>query len=200
MTAPVVFVDTETTGLDPERHEIWDIGLIEADGTEHEWHVRPQHPERADPTALRLMDFYGRTAADDWRWGGPDIAVGVSLLTGGSDADRAKNIRYQIASQVALLTAGKHLVGAVPSFDAAFLSAFLIGSGQREAWHYHLIDVETLIAGRCRLEPPYDSEELSRAVGIEPDRFARHTAIGDARWAKAMYEAVLTFTPEEAVA
>jgi oligoribonuclease (3'-5' exoribonuclease) len=33
MNDNVIFVDTETTGLDPERHELWDIALIEADGT-----------------------------------------------------------------------------------------------------------------------------------------------------------------------
>ena len=108
-----------------------------------------------------------------------------------STVDKGEQLRYEIASQVALLTAGKHLVGAVPSFDAAFLSAFLIASGQREAWHYHLIDVETLIAGRLRLEPPFDSDALSRAVGVEPTDFARHTALGDARWAKTLYEAVM---------
>lgn len=30
-----------------------------------------------------------------------------------------------------------------------------------------------------------------RAVGVDPDRFEKHTAIGDARWAKACYEAVM---------
>jgi len=27
-TPDVCFVDTETTGLDPDRHEIWEVGLI----------------------------------------------------------------------------------------------------------------------------------------------------------------------------
>ena len=27
MTRPLVFVDCESTGLDPDRHEIWEIGV-----------------------------------------------------------------------------------------------------------------------------------------------------------------------------
>ena len=42
-----------------------------------------------------------------------------------------------------------------------------------------------------RATPPWDSDALSRAVGVNPDDFDRHTALGDARWAKAMYEAVM---------
>jgi hypothetical protein len=77
-------------------------------------------------------------------------------------------------------------------------------------WHYHLIDVEALAAGWIAAQsgpvpiliaganvglvsgrPPWRSEELSRAVGVDPDDFDRHTALGDARWAKAIYEAVM---------
>lgn len=188
----VVFLDTETTGLDPDRHEVWDIALIEEDGTEHEWHVAPLKPDVADPTALRITGFYSRTAAPDWRWGGKDLAPN---LTGSQDAASvAARIRYQIASKLALLTEGKHLVGAVPSFDAAFLSRFMVAAGQREAWHYHLIDVEALVAGRLQIEPPWSSDDLARAVGVEP-LDGRHTAIGDARWARAIYQAVFAEAP-----
>jgi hypothetical protein len=116
------------------------------------------------------------------------------------------------AQSLMRLTAGAHLVGAVPSFDAAFLSRLLRANGCCPAWHYHLVDVEALaagyIAGRadnvevgppsvpaeegvdlCR--PPWYSNDLSRAVGVDPDRYDRHTALGDARWAMAIYDAVM---------
>jgi hypothetical protein len=82
-----------------------------------------------------------------------------------------------------------------------------------------LIDVEALVAGwvsaQCMGEaldggrgtvgvrrpdgslnhidgrPPWDSDELSLAVGVDPEQFDRHTALGDAKWAKALYEAVM---------
>jgi hypothetical protein len=52
------------------------------------------------------------------------------------------------------------------------------------------VDVEALAAGRLGIEPPWDSHDLSRRMGVpEPAPGEQHTAIGDARWAKAMYEA-----------
>lgn len=41
------------------------------------------------------------------------------------------------------------------------------------------------------LLPPWDSNDLSRAVGVDPDLFKRHTAMGDALWAAAIYERVM---------
>jgi hypothetical protein len=40
--------------------------------------------------------------------------------------------------------------------------------------------------------PPWRSEELSRAVGVDPPEAAeRHTALGDARWAMRLYDVVM---------
>lgn len=170
MTATsVVFLDTETTGLDPARHDVWEVGLI-VDGQEITYRIRPLLAT-ADAYALSLTDYYRRTNATDWKWD-----------EGGRD---------HVARRIATLTAGRHLVGAVPSFDAPFLDRFLRANGAAPAWHYHLVDVEALAAGKVGIAPPWDSEELSRAVGVDPTQFERHTALGDARWAKAIYEAVV---------
>jgi len=92
-------------------------------------------------------------------------------------------------------------------------------NGECPCWHYHIIDVEALAAGWVaaavsgtandgtrgthRVErpdgtvnnidgrPPWNSNDLSLAVGVNPADFERHTALGDARWAKAIYEAVM---------
>ena len=81
-------------------------------------------------------------------------------------------------------------------------------AGVEPSWHYHLIDVENLIVGYMRgkmpslpsvtwpafaslTKPPWNSEDLSRAVGVDPDYFKRHTAMGDVLWVRAQYDAVM---------
>jgi hypothetical protein len=58
-TSNVVFLDTETTGLDPDRNEIWDLAFIR-DGKEYEYKFSPDLT-RADPIALKIGHFYERT-------------------------------------------------------------------------------------------------------------------------------------------
>lgn len=194
---PVCFVDTETTGLDPERHEIWEVGLILPDGQERLWQL-PVDLSRADPIALNIGRFHDRRA---------DMA----MKTGHANGDTTYYVGTEtFARDFVRLTRGLHLVGAVVSFDAERLARLLRVNGQCPMWHYHLIDVEALAAGWLAAQsgpvpiliaganvglvsgrPPWRSEELSRAVGVNPDDFDRHTALGDARWAKAIYEAVM---------
>jgi DNA polymerase III epsilon subunit-like protein len=174
----VVFVDTETTGLDPDRHEIWEVALI-VDGREYVWQL-PVDLGRADARALEVGRYHERTDPRTWT---PPSAV---------------------AEFFARLTRGRHLVGAVVSFDEERLRRLLRAHGACPEWHYHLIDVEALAVGYLHgyehgrddslpveIGLPWDSEALSREVGVNPDLFDRHTALGDARWAKAIYEAVI---------
>jgi hypothetical protein len=56
------------------------------------------------------------------------------------------------------------------------------------------------------ITPPWDSDEISRAVGVEPPGpGVRHSAMGDARWALAIWDAItggcgVQDVPEEAKA
>lgn len=203
---PVCFVDTETTGLDPDRHEIWEVGLILPDGSEHEWQL-PVDLSRADPIALNIGRFHDRrpmSGTENYRPWGPEKHEGKWVI----HSERMP----EWCSEFVRLTRGLHLAGAVVSFDAERLWRLLRANGQCPMWHYHLIDVEALavgfLAGRWAIAqkyadvvrasdvvgnttPPWKSVDLSRAVGVEPEDFDKHTALGDARWAKAIYEAVM---------
>lgn len=202
-TTTLAFVDVESTGLDPARNEVWEIGLIlrDAEGErEFEWQL-PVDLSRADSVALTIGRFYERR--------NPRSSLRTPSV---------------LAGEFARLTHGTHLVGAVPSFDDAFLKRLLRANGACPGWHYHLIDVEALAAGWLegrwalaqqypdtvqasdvvhRGAPPWNSNDLSRAVGVDPEDFDRHTALGDARWAKAIYDRVMgsapypTTTPDE---
>lgn len=167
----LAFVDTETTGLDPGRHQVWEVGLIlrtdVGEDHEYQWQMRPDL-NRAEAVALKIGRFYERR-----------------------DTERAVGY-HQFATEFGELSFGAYLVGAVPSFDDAFLKDLLRHYGACPGWHYHLVDVEALAAGQLAMEPPWDSEELSKAVGVDPEKFDRHTALGDARWARAVYDAVVT--------
>lgn len=167
MKSQLAFVDTETTGLDPDRHEIWEVGLI-VDEMEHQWFL-PVDLGSADAIALKVGGFHDRYQC------GPNPTP-----------------LDEFSAEFASLTRGRHLVGAVVSFDEERLRKLLRANGACPEWHYHLIDVEAMIVGRLRgAGIPWKSDELSRTVGVNPDEFDKHTALGDARWAKAIYETIV---------
>jgi len=215
----LVFLDTETTGLDPDRHAIWELACIVADHPDESyngewlWQIKPDLTV-ADPTALRIGQYYRRNQL--WR-AEPRRAV---ILASPWWTDKQRDVPYpsegttvvDIARVLARMLDGAHMVGAVPSFDAAFLTRFLRAYGQAATWHHHLVDVEALAVGALATRPegrhllsaaealalsrqPWDSNELSHAVGVEPKDFDRHTALGDARWARAIYDAVMAEGP-----
>lgn len=182
------FIDTETTGLDPDVHEIWEVGAI-VDDEEHHWFL-PVDLGRADAMALKIGHFHERWQSSE---------LGRSFMNAATPLD-------VFARDFAALTRGRHLVGAVPSFDDERLRKLLRANGACPEWHYHLIDVETLavgylwgqVQGDVIPDPvirklPWDSEALSKAVGVmPPNESERHTALSDARWAKRIYEAVIS--------
>ncbi len=182
----VAFVDTETTGLDPELDHVWEIAVI-VDGIEHVWQQRIPSDASGHP---------------DWDTVTPWVLenTGIGARYNHDTAlDPAESIDV-----LANLIGDRHMVGACPWFDSerlhrVNLAHYARESGSRDLpWHYHLIDVETLavgfLAGRGALLPPlpWKSDELSMAIGVEPPSDAeRHTALADARWAKAIYERIM---------
>ena len=155
-------------------------GSVWTSGSQAGWDLHPEN---------------GRTA-----WNVPDGAV--------LDACDA-------AAVVAAWTHRAHLVGMVPNFDAEVLAALLRDNNLTPTWHHHLTDVGTLAVGwlagqvvadaegrgihretglallREDFALPWKSDDVSRAVGVEPPGDdERHTALGDARWAQRIYDRV----------
>jgi hypothetical protein len=211
MGAPVCFIDTETTGLDPDKHQIWEVALITPDGNEHVWQF-PVDEMAADPFALNVGRYWER------RWDTDNDVRELSAIYDAHtpesrrkyfpDAGRAISPSQTWCRHFRDLTAGLHLAGAVVSFDEERLRKLLHSHGVLHRWSYHLIDVEALAVGYLarlsqsdgamqrgemvqRITLPWKSDDLSAALGITISDEDRHTALGDARFAKAIYEAVM---------
>ncbi|MGW2721355.1 3'-5' exonuclease [Streptomyces sp. NPDC001492] len=193
-TTLLVFGDTETTGLDPFMHDAWEFALIvRRDGhdTEHVFRIRPDLGN-ADPKALEINRYHERTTADGWTWDDPHTA----------------------ATRMYSLLNGAVLIGSNPSFDADMIrNLFARYYDDAKPWHYRPIDIATLAAGylygqaervthatcdaapygkvRTRLGFPWKSYSASEAVGVpRPAADVAHTALGDARWARDLYDAI----------
>lgn len=185
------FVDCETTGLDVRRHHVWEVAVIVREpgvpDEEYLWHVRPDLTE-ADPKALEIGRFEERFAVKD----GWDACE-----TGENGLSFNMKIGEFLTDLQAALRDGV-LVGSNPAFDDRFLTALMQDHKFRTPWHYRPDDVIALAAGwlyahgeTAALGRPWRSYEISEAVGVpRPADDVAHTALGDARWCRDLYDAV----------
>lgn len=194
----IAVVDIETGGLDPEHHPVWEIAVI-VDGKEHVW-----QQQLAD--GLEAAVLLG--LVDEWVLENTGIRERYDHDTALSAPDSYE--RWWT------LTHGRHIVGACPWFDSErmhrlglFIDRLGGPFGRDLAHHYHLIDVENLAVGYLRAqalagyshepyndnwtpELPWDSVALSRALEVDPADFEpKHSALADARWAKALFEKIM---------
>lgn len=198
----IVAIDCETTSLRHDRRA-WEIAVITREpgkpDREMAWFIAAEDLDlgNADLMSLKIGRFHERHP--EYRNGGPET---VAL--------RERDVLRTVEET----TRGAHLVGAVPNFDAEVLGNRMRANGICPSWHYHLIDIETLAAGwlhrhaavlenreatieaatalRRLGSPPWKSDDLTAALGVEPaSEDERHTALGDARWAMRAYDAVM---------
>jgi hypothetical protein len=199
MSRDVVILDTETTSLKPDyvtgAGVIWELAVqvrpAEGASREHLWRMKPDLAA-ADPTALGVGHFYERTyemcgqctstsraydliGTDDPHWSAPDA----------------------LAAEVARLLDGATIIAANPTFDAGFLTAFLNASGHAATWHYRLRDIGSMAYG-ATMQPSFaesaqmdaSTDDFARALGVDPGRFERHSALGDVRLVAAMLDRI----------
>jgi len=178
----LVFLDTETTSLRHDRRA-WEIGLIRRDEdgkeVEHSWFVDVEDLDlgNADLMSLKIGRYFERhpQARTDREAGFHETEEEADVL-----------------SDVEVITRGATIVGAVPWFDTEVLGQRMRANGICPSWHYHLVDVETLAAGALKMAPPWDFDKLLGEFGLTYDEADRHTALGDARMVRDLYDAVLT--------
>jgi hypothetical protein len=163
VTTTLCFIDTETTGLDPRIHQPYEVSMWREDLDEPETLWLPHTLEHADPQALAIGRYWERSS-------------GYSRIS-------------SVASQrVTASLRGATLVGSNPAFDAAMMTRF-VGT---PIWHHRLINVAEggmWVFGWDRPKGLADVTAALRERGYEipePD----HTAEGDVRATRAVYEAL----------
>lgn len=201
---PLAFVDTETTGLDPRTHDVWEIAVIRRDQdseVERQWQVRP-NLDAADSEALNVNRFGERfTVPDGWD--------AIEVLDGPPLRLTLSEFLFDFQDFIA----GCVMVGSNPAFDDTFLKKLLWANNRKVTWHYRTIDIATLAAGALygrasewtrkdcdaawyskvanAIGWPWKSYQVSRHVEVEPPaKDVAHTALGDARWARDVWDAV----------
>lgn len=158
----LIFLDTETTGLNPEIHEVWEIATAKNDGKVIDFFL--SHTLRgADPKALELSGYYERMKYGD-------------ILP----VDQELAVRESMRDQT--------IVVANPTFDRMMLRE----RWRLEPWHYRSIDIETMAMTAFGWSRPRGMKDIHAELVREgynvpaPD----HTAKGDVESLRAAYHAV----------
>lgn len=175
MPATFAFIDTETTGLDEQEHQLVEVAvIIRHPGSLDVEHVfYPAHTlEGAEPEALEVNRYHERYANIEWQ------------------------PANEVAAELRHLLDGVTLVGANPGFDIGFVKALLRKVGDRPTWHHRPIDVETLaypliIDFDEPLERPLGLAQTAEQLGIEVDNVARHGALYDAQLTRDVFDVII---------
>lgn len=180
----ISFVDTETTSLDPHTRVAWDVGLIRrnADGTEKRTSFFVELSNRefisADPVSLEIGNY-------DERY---DPLEALS--------------KRSAAALIAEYTDNTVLAASTPDFDALGLANILEAAGLKPQWHYKFLPIDpfatgVLLAKGVWTNPdnlwPSHLGECAEALDVDISDSARHTAMGDAEYHMAVYDAAVKF-------
>jgi DNA polymerase-3 subunit epsilon len=173
MTQPMLFLDTETGGLDPRRHSLLSLGLVVGDGPRvtHSLEILIRHePYVVSGGGLKVnrIDLV-RHSADAL-----DPPAALAVL----DVFLEQHFPHRCSP---IVLAG-HNVG----FDQAFLEAFLESQGRtfeprfsHRSGDTHSLAAGLRDAGRLPLEN-LGASALFAHFGIKVPEEKRHTALGDA--------------------
>ena len=168
----LAFVDIETTGLDPFRHEVVEIGIVlalqRADLfdkqclellSEHEIQLLPKHIETADQKALEVTKYFKR--------------------------DRSKAVpQKEGLAQAATILDGTIFVAQNVAFDWAFLqkAGNEYGVNFEKAVYYHKLDLASMALGKFYHIPELAKFTLRElTVHFDVVNEDAHTALADAR-------------------
>jgi DNA polymerase III alpha subunit (gram-positive type) len=165
----IVWLDIETTGLDPVDHDIIEFAGVR-EGPEDKLHlyIWPDRPENAAAEALEVNGF----TSEEWERRGA-LSMGKAL------------------PQITRFLADSILAGQNVSFDEGFIKQTMKRYNNRDKIGYHKLDVATLAIVHLR---PLGLKKIRLhhvcdVLGISNE--GEHTAMADVKRARAVYRALL---------
>ncbi len=175
MSQVVLFLDIETTGLDPEKNDIVSVGAVPVVDGEliepffHEYVRNEIYPVSAEVMKNRPMTEQIRISVIK---GDPEFAVLERLRA------FVNNLR---GGNRTIIVGGKN----VSKFDLPFLEFYGLDAGR---WfHHRRIDVGNLFLQPSDPVPPGLAETAARA-GVPFDEAGQHNALNDAYACALIYQ------------
>lgn len=176
----LVSVDIETTGLDPTRHETWEVAIVPLEGRQGRridprGYQLPVSLVGADSKALEVGGFRERYEMP------PTATISMRHLPNGTGTLELldEGLRWLHTE----LT-DAHLLGCSVHFDAAFLAELFRRHGLGpEPWHHRYLDLGSYAAGAWGAKKPLSSKAMSDRV----PNFDAHNAFSDALWNVQVY-------------
>jgi DNA polymerase-3 subunit epsilon len=174
------FIDTETTGLDPDRHELIEIGglIVRASDPsdittyevieEFEYKIKPERIQDANPQSLKVTQY----EASKW-------TEGRTLA--------------EVIQDVAVKTKDAVMVAHNVAFDSAFLEKAFRTTGITNTMHYHRLDTVSMAYAILRAKGEVDRlslHALCEHFGVIQN--GEHAALPDARSMFELYKKMMS--------
>lgn len=188
MDDKLVFLDIETTGLDPRNDEILEVAMIKRTDSAPGADINVTFSleidtERASPRALEINRYEERFDELAAMQVTDDVAARLLFTTLRDAIVVANNVFFGLRFIEQFLL---HNAFEVTGIGHAFTAT---------PWYYNPLDLKALIAGRLGLgAPPWSTKKLAREAGVPlPDD--AHSAFADAAWNRDIYDAVMNYEP-----
>lgn len=182
----LLFLDTETLGLDPYA-PIWELAALRrSEATEENgW------SEKETTLHLFVMHF----DADRWL---PSLPEQFRNDYAARYDESAAVTPYDAVDRLVEFATGRPLlIGSNPGFDAERIRRqWLEPRDVAEPWYYHLEDIASIVKGYLAARKALDftmvkSDTMSKAIGVDPANYDRHTAMGDVLWTRDQWDVVM---------
>jgi DNA polymerase III alpha subunit (gram-positive type) len=163
---PWASIDIETSGLDPHRNQVIEIGICGMHGTE--WEASLDFDmDRATSKALEVNG-----------WGQRPFAP----------VQPVKDVLDRLTDWFG---DGTLIVAAPAHFDVGFLEALFREHNRQPPWgHRNVIDIKSFACGRLGLLTNLRNSEIARLLDV-PDPDTAHTALGDAIYQADIFRALV---------